>query len=49
VIEAPRGEHSEKPDKAAVIIEAYFPNVPKIELNRRGPPRPGNSGWTAGL
>jgi hypothetical protein len=26
------------------IIEQYFPNVPKIELNRRGKPK---SGWDA--
>ena len=23
------------------MIEEYFPTIPKIELNRRGPPRPG--------
>jgi N6-adenosine-specific RNA methylase IME4 len=45
VIEAPRGKHSEKPDKAFEIMEAYFPNVPKIELNCRGKPRPGWSAW----
>ena len=27
------------------MIEAYFPNLPKIELNRRGPPRPGWYAW----
>src|SRR5450755_1333650 len=31
--------------RSAEIIEAYFPNVPKIELNCRGKPRPGWSAW----
>jgi N6-adenosine-specific RNA methylase IME4 len=35
VMEAPRGAHSEKPDKCYELIEAYYPNVPKIELNAR--------------
>ena len=35
VIEAPRGAHSEKPDKFYVLIESYFPTIPKIELNAR--------------
>ena len=35
VIEAPVGEHSEKPDVFCELIEHYFPNVPKIELNAR--------------
>ncbi len=42
---APRGAHSEKPECFLEMIEAYFPNLPKIELNRRGPPRPGWSAW----
>lgn len=42
---APRGAHSAKPDVFAEMIEAYFPNLPKIELNRRGPPRPGWDAW----
>ena len=33
--------HSEKPECFAEMIEQLFPNVPKIEFNRRGPPRPG--------
>lgn len=45
VFGAPVGEHSAKPETALEIIEAYFPNLPKIELNRRGPPRPGWDGW----
>jgi N6-adenosine-specific RNA methylase IME4 len=27
------------------MIEQYFPTLPKIELNRRGPPRPGWDAW----
>ena len=27
------------------MIEAYFPNLPKIELNRRGKPRAGWYAW----
>jgi N6-adenosine-specific RNA methylase IME4 len=34
-IEAPVGRHSEKPDVFYELIEAYFPNLPKIELNAR--------------
>jgi N6-adenosine-specific RNA methylase IME4 len=45
VIEAPRGDHSAKPEVFLEMIESYFPNVPKIELNRRGPPRPGWDAW----
>ena len=35
VIEQPRGKHSAKPDKVYELIESYFPDVPKIELNAR--------------
>ena len=35
LIEAPVGEHSEKPAAFHEIIELYFPNLPKIELNVR--------------
>jgi N6-adenosine-specific RNA methylase IME4 len=35
---APRRGHSAKPEIFLEMIEQYFPNVPKIELNRRGPP-----------
>jgi N6-adenosine-specific RNA methylase IME4 len=44
VIDAPVGQHSEKPEKFLEMVEAYFPTLPKIELNRRGPAR---SGWDA--
>ncbi len=37
--------HSAKPDLVAEILEGYFPTVPKIELNRRGPARPGWDAW----
>jgi N6-adenosine-specific RNA methylase IME4 len=40
-IEAPKGEHSEKPDFQYEIAEHYFPNLPKIELNARRP----REGW----
>ena len=45
LIAAPVGEHSVKPDIFAEIIERYFPHLPKIELNRRGPPRRGWDAW----
>ncbi len=35
LIEAPLGEHSEKPDVFYEVIERYFPNLAKIELNAR--------------
>lgn len=47
VIEAPVGEHSEKPERALEIVETYFPNLPKIELNRRGLARKGWDAWGA--
>ena len=31
-----RKEHSAKPEQFLELIEQYFPNLPKIELNRRG-------------
>jgi N6-adenosine-specific RNA methylase IME4 len=43
VMEAPRGEHSEKPEAFYELIEAYFPTVSKIELNARKR----RSGWEA--
>lgn len=44
VIDAPVGKHSEKPDAFYELIESYFPNLPKIELNARRP-RPGWDSW----
>lgn len=35
VLQAPVGRHSEKPGIIYDLIEAYFPNLPKIELNAR--------------
>jgi N6-adenosine-specific RNA methylase IME4 len=46
VVDAPRGDvHSAKPEIFLEMIEAYFPHLPKIELNRRGAARPGWSAW----
>jgi N6-adenosine-specific RNA methylase IME4 len=45
LLEAPREGHSAKPEIFAEMIETYFPTMPKIELNRRGPPRPGWDAW----
>jgi N6-adenosine-specific RNA methylase IME4 len=45
VQEAPRGKHSAKPELFLEMIEEYFPTLPKIELNRRGPARPGWAAW----
>ena len=39
IVERKRG-HSVKPEQSYQMIEQYFPNVPKIELNCRGKPRP---------
>ena len=47
VIAAPVGRHSAKPEIFHQIIEQMFPHLPKIELFRRGPPRPGWSAWGA--
>jgi N6-adenosine-specific RNA methylase IME4 len=44
VIEADAGDHSVKPDAFYELIEAYFPNLPKIELNARRR-RPGWDAW----
>lgn len=44
LIEASIAEHSAKPDKFLELIEAYFPNLPKIELNARRA-RPGWDAW----
>ena len=45
VITARVGEHSEKPEIFLEMVEDYFPNLPKIELNRRGAARPGWDAW----
>jgi N6-adenosine-specific RNA methylase IME4 len=45
LIIAAKGEHSAKPECFLEMIEQYFPTLPKIELNRRGPPRPGWDAW----
>ena len=42
---APKSAHSAKPECFLDMIEDYWPTVPKIELNRRGPPRPGWAAW----
>jgi N6-adenosine-specific RNA methylase IME4 len=34
-----------KPDAALEMIESYYPNLPKIELHRRGAARPGWASW----
>lgn len=45
LVMAPRGRHSAKPERFLEMLEQYYPTVPKIELNRRGPARKGWSGW----
>ena len=45
LIMAPRGAHSAKPECFQEMIEQYFPTLPKIELNRRGPARDGWACW----
>lgn len=45
VIDAPVCAHSAKPEVVSEMIEQYFPTLPKIELNRRGPPRQGWDAW----
>ncbi len=44
VLEAAVGEHSEKPNCFHAMIEAYFPHLPKIELNARRA-RPNWDSW----
>lgn len=43
VIEANVGAHSQKPEEFYLVIESYFPNLPKIELNARR----ARDGWDA--
>lgn len=45
IVTADAGRHSEKPATFYDLIEAYFPNLPKIELNARGPARKGWAVW----
>lgn len=45
VLESVAGRHSEKPEAVLEMIEQYFPTLPKIELNRRGPPRLNWDAW----
>jgi len=45
VLTIARKEHSAKPEQFLELIESYFPNLPKIELNRRGPARAGWDAW----
>jgi N6-adenosine-specific RNA methylase IME4 len=45
VIPAERREHSAKPEIFLRMIEEYYPTLPKIELYRRGPVRPGWDAW----
>lgn len=42
---APQGAHSAKPELFLDWIDSLWPNTPKIELNRRGPARPGWDAW----
>jgi N6-adenosine-specific RNA methylase IME4 len=41
----PATGHSAKPEFFLRMLEEQFPNLPKIELNRRGKPRAGWSCW----
>lgn len=47
LLEAPRKGHSEKPEIFLEMVECYFPTMPKVELNRRGPKRHGWDAWGA--
>lgn len=40
-----RGAHSAKPEQILDWIDRTWPTTAKIELNRRGPPRPGWDAW----
>jgi N6-adenosine-specific RNA methylase IME4 len=42
IIRERRRAHSEKPEKFYQMVETYFPNLPKIELNARRK----REGWT---
>jgi N6-adenosine-specific RNA methylase IME4 len=45
VFHAAATEHSAKPDQQYRLIETYYPNLPKIELNARGKPMDGWDAW----
>jgi N6-adenosine-specific RNA methylase IME4 len=45
--DAPVTEHSEKPEFAYELIESYFPNLPRIELDARPPRRADWDVWGA--
>lgn len=45
VIQAAVTAHSAKPEIFLEMLEEYYPTIPKIELNRRGPARDGWSAW----
>jgi len=47
LMEAPRKGQGEKPEVFIEMIEAYFPTLPKIQLNQKGPPRRGWDAWGA--
>lgn len=42
---APRGDHSAKPELILEMVDRLWPTAPKLEMFRRGPPRPGWSAW----
>ena len=44
VVEAPRREHSKKPEEVADLLDRLFPDVPKVELFARQA-RPGWTAW----
>jgi N6-adenosine-specific RNA methylase IME4 len=45
IIGSQKTTHSTKPEAFLQLIEKYFPTLPKIELNRRGPLRKGWGAW----
>lgn len=45
IIESKATRHSAKPEAFLEMIETYYPTLPKIELNRRGPARKGWAAW----
>lgn len=47
LFEAPVAGHSAKPPIFLEMVERYYPTLPKIELNCRGPARDGWANWGA--